>query len=748
MVFGLPGALSTAYAQDVDFRYYETNILPERTSERPVERGCQLDESSVTTTFYVDGNHPDADDSNPGTEVLPLKTIRRAVKMTDHSQPTRIIIRPGIYREQVRLEDDREWSTHQILILEAETQGTVILSGSDIYTDWVEESNHYVHGWEHKWGFAGTEYDHLPFKDLGRRTELVAIGHTRLKQYLSLDELTEGSFCVDETSEKIYMIPPGGTLSEDVDVEVGMRKRQLEIIGRANVVIRGIHFIHSRGALDYATCRFVYCSNVLVEDCSMYNNSTMGLLANHTANITIRRVNSLHNGGNGFDSYNLQNSIIEDCNFSYNCWRSHHAQIYHYFPAGTKNVRMKNCLIRNNEFIGNLATGCWLDVNCEFIDVEGNVAMENNRYGIYTETNCGPVTLRNNRASCNNYSGLQVAESWNVTLTGNTLFQNRGTQLGIRGTIRSQYGEDPKEWTYAADTRSSEIRYRYEPANLVVTGNILFSESETSHLISHGVGGRFNLYQHVNTYVGDTNTFFHTSSSEALHAVPIYSDSLSFEDWKDVTLEEWTELTGQDGNSEWLDPNLFYLTTYTNEGEVGIHVYNAPGIDSVELFISDLENNDQGLFFIDWNDIKHMDTDYDAPYVFNIRHLTDGRYMFFARAYTSDGGEMTSDRIEYNILTGMHPPNHAEETNESGVHVYPNPSNGRFSIGYSSEYHGSLEVMIYNSSGQQIHHERFVKHERMAVMHITMDSEVEAGVYLVQLVAGGNTIYKLVAIYN
>jgi len=731
----LAGTAMNVFGQDVYFDEYTSDIMPVRDSERPIEIGAQVDESAVSITMYVDCNDPAADDANPGTEELPYKTIQGAVDNTDHSQATRIIVKPGVYREKVKLEDDQEWATHETLIIEAETPATVTLSGSEIYTDWSEESGHYVHDWQYKWGFAKTEYDNQPIKPLGKRTELVVIGNMRLKQYLSREELTDGSFSVDEANEKIYMIPPGGSLTEDMDVEMGIRRRQLEIIGRANVVIRGIRFIHSRGALDYATCRFLFSSNVLIEDCEMHNNSTIGLLFIRSTHVTVRRNNIMYNGGNGLDSYDLQNSIIEDCNISYNCWRSHMGKIYHYFPAGSKNVVMKNCLIRNNTFTGNMSSGCWLDVNCEFIEVDGNRAMENNRFGIYTETNCGPIVISNNIASGNNYAGIEVAESWNVTITGNTLYQNAGNQLGIRGGVRSQYGEDPEDWTYAPDTRAASIRYRYTPANLVLTDNTLFSSLGGSQLFGHDHGYSYVLYDHLPTYIGDNNRFFHTGSNYAVSSAPVYSDPETFE-WTDMTLEEWQNHTEQDANSTWEDPGIFHMKTNCNGSEVTIDVFNDPGIDSMQLYISDMGSDHPGIFFIDWNDIVHRSTDYDAPYSFSIEDLTPGTYMFFGKAYTSDSKDLTSDRIEYTIPGTTHELHPSETAGETNLAVYPNPNHGQFTVTYSSDYYGDLDLGIYNSTGQRVHFEQLLKNDRIAVIDVSLPFEGKEGLYLVRIETG------------
>ena len=53
------------------------------------------DQTYYATTLYVDQKHPDAADSNPGTEAAPFRTINAAAQV---AQPgTRVLIRGGLY---------------------------------------------------------------------------------------------------------------------------------------------------------------------------------------------------------------------------------------------------------------------------------------------------------------------------------------------------------------------------------------------------------------------------------------------------------------------------------------------------------------------------------------------------------------------------------------------------------------------------------------------------------------------------
>ncbi len=78
-------------------------------------------------TFYVDVNNPNANDSGPGTEVIPYRTIHTAARIRG-GPGTTILVKPGIYREQVTVE--KSGSAAQAFVIRAQAS-PVILDGSD-----------------------------------------------------------------------------------------------------------------------------------------------------------------------------------------------------------------------------------------------------------------------------------------------------------------------------------------------------------------------------------------------------------------------------------------------------------------------------------------------------------------------------------------------------------------------------------------------------------------------------------------
>lgn len=84
--------------------------------------------------YFVDTNHPDASDSNPGTEVLPWKTL---VKGVTGRQPGQVVlVKEGIYREQVSL--GTSGSAGSPITVMAYPFHKVVLSGADVISGWTQ----------------------------------------------------------------------------------------------------------------------------------------------------------------------------------------------------------------------------------------------------------------------------------------------------------------------------------------------------------------------------------------------------------------------------------------------------------------------------------------------------------------------------------------------------------------------------------------------------------------------------------
>ena len=107
------------------------------------------------------------------------------------------------------------WPGEVTVVFEAKEKGSVVLTGSEIWTDWqkTENPNIYIHHWPFKWGFttAPSSWEgHVKLKPIVQRREMVFVNGTSLTQVLALSELNMqlGTFFIDEANEKIFISVP------------------------------------------------------------------------------------------------------------------------------------------------------------------------------------------------------------------------------------------------------------------------------------------------------------------------------------------------------------------------------------------------------------------------------------------------------------------------------------------------------------------------------------------------------------
>jgi parallel beta-helix repeat protein len=561
----------------------------------------------------------------------------------EYKIPAKIIIKPGIYRECIELKGGRASKDDPLLIIEAEEKGTVILSGSDPLSGWTKENRGYSAPWSYKWGLSQLEHEEtLQYAELGRRKELVVVNNTLLNQKLSLDALEAGAFFVDEQRGKLHVQPQEPLDIYTADVQVGVRSKLFEVKQRANFILRGITFQHAMGSMHESVLRLVNVSNFLIEDCVISNNAGIGIELVLATNGTLRRVSSTQNGGNGMDMYITQSMLVEESAFSFNCWRSHQGQVWHYFPAGAKLCHARNNIFRRNSFVGNLARGFWIDINGEFNIFTENLVMDNTDFGVFVETCHGPTRIEKNRISGNNY-GIMVAESWLTELVGNIIFQNRKGQVGVRAMDdRSQRDIKNRGFFYAQETRGEQLLFRYLPMKLTMRENILFANISEDFLYRHDVRFGTDFVEHMRTYRGDHNILYHTEQEKVFRPEAVYTD---------CTLEEWQKKTGQDQHSAWKDPKIYYADIQQSGASVAVTVHNPKSaVTRVALYGAKLPDpGREELYFIEWNWMKKLGSKEAPPFTFTLSsEIVAGNWMVFAKIHTEDEPVLHSRRIATN----------------------------------------------------------------------------------------------------
>ncbi|MBN1864302.1 MAG: right-handed parallel beta-helix repeat-containing protein [Victivallales bacterium] len=498
--------------------------------------GAQVAEHLVTEVLHVNSAHGDASDKNDGDAGKPLLSISRAVELADQNNKrnigTKILIYPGVYRENVHLQPLGSEGTDAPLVIEAKEKGMAIISGSDIWEDWERqgETRIYTHHWPHKWGLCLNPWgEHAPMQPIGLRREMVFVDGNKLTQKLSLEELVPGSFYVCEDEEVIYLRPTDEDDLESAKVEIATRDRTFLSQRRKNIVLRGLTFLHDNQPAAGPRPGFYGSSDILVEDCVFMWNNFNGFGFWDTHGITFRRSVANNNGGAGVTSWKISNVIWEDNETSHNNWRGEKGGFVSWAVAGAKILQVHDTIIRRHRSVGNKTRGFWFDIDNVNIVVEDAFWVDNLSDGLFIEATQGPIMIRGSVIAFNGANGILSTNSSNVFLDDNLIGGNSGAQLMMTG-MESRGVEN-----FAT---GEKLSVRVE--NWTLRNNTIFAFEGKSPLLSTSA-----WEHHLKTIVCEKNLWYR----------PEDRDSFKIADFN-VGFSSWQDVTGQDLNSIFADPRL------------------------------------------------------------------------------------------------------------------------------------------------------------------------------------------------
>jgi parallel beta-helix repeat protein len=503
--------------------------------------GANVDETQASATLFVDQNDPLASDSNTGIEVSPLKTIGAAVSQAltnnGNGTGTRILINPGIYRERLDLIGNGSTSGPPI-ILQAQTPGSVVLAGSDVWPDWApSDGGTYTHSWPYRWGLApypdGWE-GAVSLADIVRRREMIFVNGTSMTEVLEQGSLRAGSFFVDEQAGTVVVEPLAQTDMSSAVVEVSTRTDLLNINGMQNVVVRGIVFRHENSFLESGgPLQIINSANILVDGCQFVLNSAgLGILTSDR--ITVRETTSNSNGFSGMAGYHVTNSLFTDNETSYNNWRGEQGNFLNWSTAGARFLLAHHDVFQRHKATGNYAVGFWLDTDNVDVLIQ-QCTLENNLLdGVFFEATEGPVQLTSNTVDNNGGSGVFLGNTAGTLVNGNTVFNNAGPEVMTSG--------DPGgRWVQNFET--GQVYPNNRTSNLTLTGNVIYSGNGAQSLMGTTLD-QDDWGVFLGSLVSDQNQWFNAGTPIVFQIV---NGQLE-------TLPQWQNTTGQDSHSLFISP--------------------------------------------------------------------------------------------------------------------------------------------------------------------------------------------------
>jgi hypothetical protein len=492
--------------------------------------------------LYVDGKT--GSDANSGMITSPFKTIQAAVNKANINNQkkigTKVVVNPGVYRETVSINPVTNQSTVPLTVQAAVT-GTAIIAGSDVLTNWSPDpgySSAYVTIFAPQQGTCS-----LPtgwptnFASIALRTEMVFVNGVPLTQVATYAQMQPGTFYRSPAYNLLHVWPAAGTNMQTAVVEAANRQKTVSIVGRTNIVLRGLILRHAANCMNTSGATVTTSSNVLIDSVQALWNNWGGLGVFSSSNYTVQNSIASYNGGVGFQGNKDQNALYTFNESDYNNWRGAQAAFYEWGMGGTKLFQMRSTTVQNHFSYNNQAEGLWFDTDNKNILIDNVTLAGNVTAALQIERDEGPVTLQNSHL-CSSGVGVNILTSEQVAIRNNTFYNNGATnkyqaQIFLAG---QPGGKVITDW----QTGQS---YDLFTTGMVLTGNTFVDAVAGQNVFGTYLSGS-DWAAFANTLIASNNNWYD----------PITPNSFKVVNGKYVSLAGWQTATGTDYTSSWALP--------------------------------------------------------------------------------------------------------------------------------------------------------------------------------------------------
>lgn len=515
--------------------------------------------------YYVDQNHPKADDGNPGTIDLPFKTINGSLSYLRPGDT--VYVKKGIYREEIILQV-QPWtfrgitykpfkggsSYGEMISFIAYPGEEVMIKGSDIVTGWKKyKDNIYVVDWpfntqmvfcdgkilrqiggkmvdyvqmEGRWrGKYGEGIEDLaPFKEY-------EIKSSRTDNWVMKIECF-GSFYYDVENKKLYVWLADNSDPNNHLMEVAVRPFFFLVGKGINYIkISGFKMMHSNTSsyINWPSLNIggSYC---IVENVDLEWVDYIGIGVGGNCNTIINsKFNWCGNSGMGGDGWGHR---VIKCQFNYNNWRKWDTG---WHAGGVKLIPYAHDFIFSDcEVAYNNGEGIWFDGWMSNVTIQNNICHHNLNSGIFYEIGNRGV-IKNNICYENGGRGIYIQHSSDTLIAHNLCYKNGMSGIAFEAVGRKGTGMYGRE-------KDDVLLVK----NNVVWGNILIDNNDP-YLSPKGWGLRPELvlpnrtdYNYNN--ISDYNIFVRRDGRKI-----IFWEGWGSESYDD--LKQWQEKTGNDIHS-------------------------------------------------------------------------------------------------------------------------------------------------------------------------------------------------------
>lgn len=520
-----------------------------------------LSSTTLATVYYTAAEDPAANDSNPGTEALPWKTIQKGA---DTMQPGDTLrIKRGTYRETVTIHTSGAPGAYITYEVDPADAGSVVIKGSDKYQNWqAHEGAIYSLPWPYEyWGYGtdiGPGYgDELPF--ISRQEQVfqdgVLLTHV---QYYS--ELKEGSYYLDyenHANKHLYVWLNGNKNPNQENAEAS--SRECGIVTSANntggtelisyVKIKGLKLTHfASRSRNSGGIVLINCDNWIVEDneitWSNYPGIEIGANPNAPgrSHLTFKRNAASHNGCIGIAG-GASDSLFEDNITDANNYKGHDLNNE---AAGMKLCVMTNTIVRRHIARDNNGTGIWLDIGVYYSVIENCFAHNNALAGIFNEISARNIIVSNvvchTRSTWGAGVGILNSSSASSHICNNISYANSAPGNGNTAPGIGVCGDGTRAWP---DLHQATT---FDPDCLNRSDNISLYFTSRNNVVEKNIVSGFSFYNQTNP---DNDRVYGNTFSQNLYFANIASTPFILGDnrFSAVSLPEWRSANDRDVDS-------------------------------------------------------------------------------------------------------------------------------------------------------------------------------------------------------
>ena len=345
-----------------------------------------------------------------GVDGKQFRTISEAAAVVQPGDT--VVIHGGVYRETVTIEKSGT-ALHPIRFIAAPGE-RVVVTGADRITDWKRESENqsiYSTAWDHD--FIGWAKDHVYAAPapIGR-VEQVFVENYPIHQVMSRDQLSAGSFCIDEQMKRLYIwiadnaVGMTPSIISNLTIEASTRAMLWNVKGDY-ILTKGIRF---RYAANHAQMGAVTLAGYRgsVESCIFERTNGVGARF-EGQRIIARDCTFQDNGFTGFEACRAHNLLITGCLIRNNNVKNFDRG---WGGAANKIVLSRNVILEKSRFVENRGVGIWFDIGNEGCVVRNCLIADNENGGIFYEISY-KLLAHDNVITGNGFSGGYG--SWGTT---------------------------------------------------------------------------------------------------------------------------------------------------------------------------------------------------------------------------------------------------------------------------------------------------------------------------------------------